>query len=268
VSALIQLQNTKPEKRIERIEARSLLTPQASRGSSIPFDYAINPYRGCFFGCSYCYATKFVFDDDIKKSEWGWWVEIKQNAVEALQRESHKLHGASVFLGSATDPYQPVERQAQITRSLLEVLLFAFPRRLHIQTRSPYITRDLEILQRFGDTLTIGFSIPTDSEVVRKVFEPRAPSIPNRLEAAKTLTEAGIRVSASVAPLLPCTPERLARLLAPCVTGAWVGTMQFYEKADTLRALFRDHGWESYLRPEHAERVKESLATRFPAKEE
>jgi DNA repair photolyase len=232
---------------------------QQSRFSSIPCDYTINPYRGCLFGCSYCYASRFVHEDAAKKAQWGKWVEVKKNAVDALQRESHKIYGKTVFFSSATDPYQPIERRLGLSRALLQVLLFAFPKRLHLQSRSPLIVRDIDLFRQFGDTLDVGISIPTDSEVVRKVFEPRAPSIPRRLAAARQLKEAGIRTTASVAPLLPCTPERLARLLAPCVDGAWVDTMNFYEKEEGLRDVYVQHGWQKYLGPEHARNVKRAL---------
>ncbi len=249
---------------ITSIEAKSVLTEQ-SRSSSIPCDYTINPYRGCLFGCSYCYASRFVRDDAAKRADWGRWVEVKKNAVNALQRESHKVYGKTVFFSSATDPYQPIERRLGLSRALLQVLLFAFPKRLRLQTRSPLIVRDIDLFRQFGDTLDVGISLPTDSEVVRKAFEPRAPSIPRRLAAARQLKEAGIRTTASVAPLLPCTPERLARLIAPCFHGAWVGTMNFYEKEESLRAIYAQHGWQKYLGQEHAENVRNELQGVFVA---
>src|SRR5690349_13471826 len=127
---------------ITSVDVKSVLTEQ-SRHSSIPYDYTINPYRGCLFGCLYCYASRFVFENDAKKADWGHWVEVKANAVDALQRESHKLFDKTVFLASATDPYQPIERKLRLTRALLEVLLLAYPKRLHIQTRSPMVVRDI-----------------------------------------------------------------------------------------------------------------------------
>lgn len=246
--------------RTQEIEVRSVLTAQAA-ASSLPYDYTINPYRGCVFGCAYCYASRFVRDDESKRKSWGDWVEVKRNAVDALQRESHKLVGKRVFLSSATDPYQPVELRLGLTRSLLETLLISFPSRLHIQTRSPHVVRDLDLFRRFGDTLTVGISIPTDSEVVRRTFEPRAPALFRRLKAAQTLHEAGIVTVASVAPLLPCTPTRLARHLAPCFDRAWVGSLNFYEKEPELRALYRRHNWEPYLQADHIEAVKQALAS-------
>src|SRR5262249_38095740 len=160
--------------------------------------------------------------DDVKKAEWGWWVEVKQNALDALLRQSRKITGSTVFLGSATDPYQPIELRVGLTRAILEALLFAFPARLHIQTRSPFIVRDIELLNRFEDTLPLGASLPPDSGVARRVFDPRARATPRRTDAARQLKDAGTRPTASIAPLLPCTPKRLAALLAPDVHGAWV----------------------------------------------
>lgn len=243
---------------ITEIEVRSVVTTKGS-ASSLPFDVSINPYRGCTFGCSYCYASKFVYDDAQMKAEWGHWVQVKKNAVDALQRESHKLCGATIFFSSATDPYQPIEKRIGLSRAMIEVILLSYPKRLHIQTRSPHVVRDIDLFQRFGDTLTVGFSIPTDSDVVRKTFEPRAPSIRRRLLAARTLREAGIRTIGAVAPLLPCTPQRIAKLFRPCFETAWVGTMRFYEKGDALRALFSDNDWGRYLHPDHKESVKAAL---------
>ena len=244
---------------ITEIEVRSVVTRQKNPGR-IPFDFTINPYRGCLFGCAYCYASEFVYEDASKRAAWGQWVEVKKNAVDALQRESRKVNGQRVFFSSATDPYQPLEKRLGLTRACLEVLLMAAPSHLHIQTRSPHITRDIELLQRFGESLTVGISLPTDSEVVRKVFEPRAPSISRRLKAAKELRDAGIAVSASVAPLLPCTPKRLAKLLQPVFSEAWVSGMNFHLKETELRQLYAEHGWERFLSRAHRADVEAALA--------
>ncbi len=244
---------------VTMVDARSALTAQSSR-SSIPFDYTINPYRGCAFGCSYCYASRFVHEDAAKKADWGYWVEAKQNIVDALGRDSQKLFGKSIFFSSATDPYQPLELRLGLTRALLETLLIAFPSHLHIQTRSPHVVRDIDLFKRFGDSLVVGISIPTDSEIVRRAFEPRAPSIKRRLDAARQLREAGIRTTASVAPLLPATPKRLARLLQANFDRAWVDGLRAYEKADALQAIYTAHGWQRFQSREHVEATRDALA--------
>lgn len=248
-----------PAPLITEIEIRSAITEQQRGSRGTPGEYTINPYRGCSFGCSYCYASKFVYEDATKKAEWGHWVEVKKNVVEALEKESHKLFGRRIWLGSATDPYQPIELKLGLTRAILEVLLMAYPERLHIQTRSPHVVRDIDLFRKFGDTISVGVSIPTDSEVVRRLFEPRAPSIPRRLKAAAELKNAGIRTTASIAPLLPCTPERLAHKLRPVCDAAWVGSIQFYDKADPLRQLYEERGWTKYLHREHIENVRAAL---------
>jgi DNA repair photolyase len=249
---------------VTRIEVKSVLTAQ-NRAGSLPFDFAINPYRGCLFGCSYCYASKFVYEDAAKQADWGHWVEVKANAVDALQRESAKLYDKSVFMASATDPYQPIERKLELTRGLLEALLFAFPRKVHIQTRSPMVVRDIDLLRRFGSTLQVGISIPTDSDVVRRAFEPRAPAIFRRLNAARRLREAGIRVLASVSPVMPCTPHRLARIAARCFDDFWVDGLNFYAKEVPLRELYMKRGWERFIGPAHVDAVRSALASAFAA---
>jgi len=229
-------------------------------GFGIPADITLNPYRGCAFGCSYCYARKFVHDDLARRTTWGRWVDVKRNAVDALLRESAKCHDATIFVGSATDPYQPLERTHRITRALLEVLLLAHPKSVHIQTRSPHVVDDIDLLRRFGDLLTVGISIPTDSDVVRKAFEPRAPSIARRLAAADALRSAGIRTTASIAPLLPCTPRRLARMLAGRVDDTWIGTINFHGDEGGARGIYAARGWDRYLMPEHKAQVRDALA--------
>ncbi len=245
---------------ITEIEIRSAVTAQASGSRGTPGDYTINPYRGCAFGCSYCYASKFVYDDAAKRAQWGHWVEVKRNVVSALGRDAPKLFDKSIWLGSATDPYQPIELRLQLTRAILEVLLMAYPKHLHLQTRSPHVVRDIDLFQRFGDTITVGISIPTDSDTVRKAFEPRAPSIARRLEAARTLHEAGVPVTVAVAPLLPCTPQRLARLLRPVCDRVWVGGINLYDKADPVRNIYEQHGWNDFLRREHIAQTKKVLS--------
>jgi len=243
---------------IQLTRVRSVVTERS--GFGVPAEITLNPYRGCAFGCSYCYARKFVHDDLQRRVDWGAWVEVKENAVDVLLRDSHKCFDKSVFVGSATDPYQPLERKFRITRKLLEVLLRSFPRHVHIQTRSPFVVDDIPLLREFGERLTVGISIPTDSDIVRKAFEPRAPSIARRIATASALLDAGIAVEASVAPLLPCTPRRLAKMLSGKVRGAWVGSISFHGDEGDAQGVFRNRGWNSYLNPQHKADVKAALA--------
>lgn len=181
------------------------------------YDFTLNPYRGCQYGCSYCYATAFSPDRN-RQQFWGDWVVVKENAAEILDKElarwqkKHPDLFPRIYLSSVTDPYQPIEVKQQLTRRLLEVMLVYQPT-LVIQTRSPMIIRDLDLLSRF-QRLRINLSIPTGSEEVRKDFEPRSPSIKARLQTISKLKynipvdEAhDIRFSVTITPLLPTFPK-------------------------------------------------------------
>lgn len=180
------------------------------------YDFTLNPYRGCQYGCSYCYAAAFS-PDRQKRQSWGDWVVIKTNAVDLLQRELAKWYQKHttpprIYMSSVTDPYQPLEKQYQLTRQLLSVMLSHQPV-LVIQTRSPIILRDLDLLQQF-QFLRINLSIPTGSEVVRKDFEPKSPSIKARLQTINKLRYSlccdrihQIRFAVTITPLLPTLPQ-------------------------------------------------------------
>lgn len=187
------------------------------------YDFTLNPYRGCQYGCSYCYAAAFSPNYQMR-NDWGNWVIIKQNAAEILKRELESWYNKnpeiqpSIYMSSVTDPYQPIESKEQLTRLLLEVML-AYQPTLVIQTRSPMITRDIDILQQFN-RLRINISIPTGSEKVRKDFEPKSPSISARLKAIGKLRysfpyreNCEVKFSVTVTPLLPTLPEDEANFI-------------------------------------------------------
>lgn len=200
---------------IYKQNAQSVLNKATGFISS--YDFTLNPYRGCQYGCSYCYAAAFSPNPKMR-GDWGKWVIIKQNAANILHKELeswYKRNPAkppSIYMSSVTDPYQPIESKQLLTRSLLEVMVKYQPT-LVIQTRSPMIVRDIDILQKFS-RLRINMTIPTGSESVRKDFEPKAPSIPARLKAIGKLKfsipcneENDVRFSITVTPLLPTLPE-------------------------------------------------------------
>jgi len=201
--------------------AKSLLTK--ATGFIAAYDFTLNPYRGCQYGCSYCYAVAFSPNPQMRQ-DWGKWVIIKQNAAEILEKEleswykKHPDKPPSIYMSSVTDPYQPIESKEQLTRSLLQVMLNYSPT-LVIQTRSPIITRDIDYLQRFKH-LRINMSIPTGSESVRKDFEPRSPSIKARLNAVRAIKQSidplkGYvpKLSITITPLLPTVPAEEAAFI-------------------------------------------------------
>jgi len=177
------------------------------------FDYSLNPYVGCLFGCSYCYAAFFVPDEEQQR-DWGHWVDVKANGIrEVLKRRD--LKGKRILMSSATDPYQPLERKVELTRGIVEAL--AAPERqpvLRVQTRGPLVTRDIDLFLRFDD-IRVNMSVTTDSDRIRKRFEPACASIEQRLDATERVKAAGIPISIFLAPLLPVEdPERFARRIA------------------------------------------------------
>jgi DNA repair photolyase len=201
-------------KGVEYRTARTILTP--ATGFMQEYDFTLNPYAGCAFGCTYCYAAFFARDVGRQES-WGEWVEVKENAVALLRGMRRSLSGKSIYLSSVTDPYQPVERSLELVRAILHELVTHQPR-LVVQTRSPLVTRDVDVLSRF-ERVRVNMTVTTDSERVRRVFEPQCPPNEARLEAARTLVEAGLDVGITMTPLLPLEdPERFAEQV--CATGA------------------------------------------------
>lgn len=175
-------------------------------------DYSLNPYIGCSFGCSYCFAASFVADEE-KKAAWGTWVEVKENALDELARAD--LKNKTIFMSSSTDPYQPLEMQTGLTRSIVEFLSTPFRQpRLTVQTRSPIVARDLDVFALY-DRVRINMSITTDSEEVRKRFEPKCASIDRRFEALEQAVAKGIPVAVCICPMLPIeNPAAFARRIA------------------------------------------------------
>jgi len=249
---------------VRQIEVGSILTPTKGRLAS--FDYSLNPYRGCGFGCNYCYAAFFV-PDDVRRDAWGQWVEVKANALELLAKQKN-LGDARIYMSSVTDPYQPVEAQTELSRSILEHLADRREQpRIVIQTRSPLVVRDIDVLQRFKH-IRVNMSITTDSDEVRKRFEPGCASIERRMQAVRDLKSAGLKVHVCVSPMLPVEdPIQFARTLRDLDADGY--TSGYFHTTDRLfasgtgkeaLAIAKEMGW-SYGR---YNRVKETLAQLVP----
>ena len=198
-------------------EARTILT--RTGGYLSGFTHTLQPYAGCEFSCAYCYVREMAPQrTSPERLPWSRWIAPKRNAPELLAREAERgrLAGARIFCSSVTDPYTPLERRLGLTRGCLEVMARWPPAALVLQTRSPMVSRDATLLARIP-TLRVSVTVATDDEAARRAFEPNAPGTSLRIEALAALRRAGVRTQAAVAPLLPCSPERLARLLEPVV---------------------------------------------------
>ena len=196
---------------IDYTSASSILTK--TTGFMEGYDYSLNPYSGCSFGCSYCYAAFFSRNKD-KMDNWGKWLTVKENALSLLMKFRKKpLIDKTVYISSVTDPYQPIEKELELTRSILKELLDYHQVRLVIQTRSQLVTRDIDLLQKFK-TIQVNMTVTTDSEKVRKVFEPYCTGNKQRIKAIKEIHNAGIQSCITMTPLLPVeNPQEFAKTL-------------------------------------------------------
>ncbi|MFT5085689.1 MAG: DNA repair photolyase [Candidatus Latescibacterota bacterium] len=211
---------------IEEIGAKSILVAQDGPPAT---EYTLNPYSGCGMGCAYCYVMKFPHARANPRA-WGTWVQPKTNAPYLLGKARAKLWGHRVFLGSATDPYQYIEKQYRLTRRCLKVLAECNLEKLTVHTRSHLILEDIDLLKQFGPRLRVGFSVPTDDDRVRKKLEPMAPKIDLRLKTMRALREAGIFVTAAVAPVLYCNPARFAALLKEVADDVYFGSINYLDR--------------------------------------
>ena len=227
------------------------------------FTHTINPYRGCAFACRYCYARYthewlgFDGDEDFDRR-----IRLKQDLARTLARDLQKLkrrrdrsgassagnHGAgnhsvgerigSIAIGTATDPYQPLEREYGLTRSCLEVFAEEEGWELEITTKSNLILRDLELLERVAakNRLTIHVTITTLDRALARILEPGAPSPRARIEAVAALTRAGLRVEPFVSPLIPGITDAPSDLEALFRELAQVGSSRVVCEAIFLRS--------------------------------
>ncbi len=169
-------------------------------GKSKILDYCINPYVGCQHGCLYCYAEYYTRRFRQFKEKWGSFVEVKINAPEVLEKEIKKREMSSVYLSSMTDAYQPVESRYNITRKTIEILVKnEWP--FVIQTKSPLVLRDLDILKGYNN-VEIGFTIITVDEQKRKLLEPNSPSIESRFKALEVLNKNKIKTFVFIGPII------------------------------------------------------------------
>lgn len=173
----------------------------------VPFDAAVNPYRGCEHGCVYCFARPFHeylgysagLDFETK-------IHVKRNAAALLRREFLKpsWKPQTVSLSSVTDPYQPVEAKLRITRALLEVFA-EFRNPVGVITKNALVTRDIDLLSELArhNAAGVALSITTLDESIARKLEPRTSTIEKRFQAVKQLSEAGVPVTVMLAPIIP-----------------------------------------------------------------
>ncbi len=259
----------------KEILSKKILT-EAKGYLDVGFTHSLNPYSGCAFSCKYCYVREMPIQR-FKDTPWGEWLEIKTNAAENYRNEMIKLRKknkpVNIFMSSATDPYQPMERKAAITRRILEEMMEHPPDFLQIQTRSPLITRDIDLINQLKakcDVL-VSMTIETDREDVKRIFAPYAPGIKIRLKALKEVHDKGISTQGSISPVLPFTPD-FPNVLNGIVDHIWIDTLSIGDGAMGKRSerlgmpkLFQEHELSKWYQQEIHVKVEKYFKQYFPS---
>jgi DNA repair photolyase len=266
------------------MESRSTLNRESS--GRMPFAWTINPYRGCEFGCHYCYARYTHEFMELRDGlDFERKIYAKVNAPELLRRELREARdrGLAIALGTATDPYQPAEREFRITRRMLEVLAEFEGLEFSITTKGAVlILGDLDLLKVISakHRFAVHMTVTTSDERLARLVEPKAPPPARRLEAVQRLSEVGIRAGVNVMPILPGITdspralEELARQAAGAGARFLYGNVLFLmpsamrqfmpflerEYPELVRRYRKLYARSAYLSGEYKERMQKLLA--------
>ena len=216
----------------------------AVKSPDLPMEYSLNPYQGCEHGCSYCYARPtheywgFSAGIDFERK-----IMVKKNAPELLEKFFRKRNyiPKTIMLSGNTDCYQPIERELEITRKILEVCL-AYRHPVSILSKNALVLRDLDLFIKMNELnlISVALSIPTMNEDLRRKMEPRTSSAIKKLEALKILKENNIPTGAMIAPIIPGlnSDETLKIIKKISETGAdWFG-YTLIRLNDTVEPVF------------------------------
>jgi len=197
----------------------------------VPFAWTVNPYRGCEFGCRYCYARYTHEFMELDGGEFERKIYVKQDAGPLVARDlaREKVWGEHIAMGTATDPYQPAEREFGATRAILEQMAQREGLSLSITTKSNQVVRDLDLLRRIAcrSALYINITVTTLRPRLAQLLEPRAPRPDLRLQAVRALREADLAVGVFAMPVLPGLTDREADLDALARTAREAGAQWF-----------------------------------------
>lgn len=234
---------------VEVIEApaKSVL----NRVTGMPFPWSINPYRGCYHQCVFCYARRthsFLDDDGVNK--WGSRIYVKTNAPAVLRTELAKRSWTHehVAIGTVTDPYQPLEGRYRLTRGVLQALR-DYDTPASLITRSPLVIRDIDVLRELAQTAgaSVSISIATLDESLARSIEPTVAPPAKRLLAVSKLAEAGIKVHVALAPILPHITDSAENVEAVVAAARQAGAHAVWHNTLHLHEITRD-AFFGYLR--------------------
>jgi DNA repair photolyase len=251
-------------------QASSILSKTTGFIAEAGFTHSLTPARNCTFGCTYCYVPTMRIYGGLRLEDWRHWGQFttfKSNAPELLRRELRP--DQIIYCSPLVDPYQPAEESELMMPRILDELLSRPPKVFVIQTRGPLIERDLPRLVELSSrtTLRVSFSITTNREAVRKLYEPHCATIDCRLKAIRELRNAGISTFATLAPMLPCDPEELAAIALDATDQDVIGDPLHIRSvkphgATTREAAFaisQKHGHSAWLEPELQRQVIERI---------
>ncbi len=235
---------------VEFAELRSRTLVNRLTGTAMPFGWTVNPFRGCEFGCRYCYARpthEYLGHCDPVEFEDRIYVKRSDPAQLATDLRRARESGREVAIGAATDPYQPAETRFQITRGVLEAIALVPGLRVGITTKSVAITRDLGLLRKIArdSVLHVNVSlISLDADLLR-LIEPRAPRPDLRLRALRVLSEAAVPTRLFIMPVLPLITDGGASLCALLGAARSAGAREAIWQALFLRTPMT---WRFFLR--------------------
>jgi DNA repair photolyase len=202
-AALTDAEHRADDATYQEVTCRSAL----NRLQGMPFDWTLNPYRGCTHGCHYCFARRYHSQFEMNSSdEFASVILVKTNFVDVLAREVDRPSWKRdrVAFGTATDPYQPIEGHYKLTRRAIEVLARARTP-IGLITKGPMVVRDIDVLQELSKTAgcTIYVSVPSVDEEAWRTLEPGVAPPSQRLRALRELVDAGIHAGVLMAPIVP-----------------------------------------------------------------
>ena len=236
--------------------ARSISSRTSGFIAEAGFTHSLSPARNCTYGCTYCYVPTMRFQGGLQPEDWRRWGQFttfKTNAAELLDTPNNTK---TIYCSPVVDPYQPAEVERKLMREVLTALIVNPPRVFTIQTRGPLVTRDIDLLAQLPDA-RVSFSLTTDREDVRRWYEPHCAPLAERVEAMRALRSAGLRVFATLAPILPCDPEALADAALEASTENIVGDPFHVRQVKRHGATTREqaervskaHGFEQWHDP-------------------
>ena len=272
------------KRRVEyfELETRKYLTKCSN--DSLPFRWTINPYRGCEFGCKYCYARyAHEFMELRDPMDFERKIYVKHFDSVAFREElEHLPQGETIALGTATDPYQPAERRYQHTRSILEVFAATAGMRLGITTKSDLVARDIDLLKEVARRhyLSIHMTVTTMDRELARLLEPMAPRPDLRINAVRKLARAGLRTRVSCSPVMPLINDAEVSVDAIAQAAARAGATNFWsnilflkpcskqvflpfieERFPSLLRRYKErYGRAAYLRGAYPEMIRERVA--------